>query len=89
VAEQVAAGRLGYRDAVRAGLYRPLGEGDLDVTAVVRALEQSGYAGWYVLEHDEVLDREPEETSGPIQGARRSLAFLERAWEEVGTPTRG
>jgi inosose dehydratase len=89
VAEQVAAGRLGYRDAVRAGLYRPLGEGDLDVAAVVRVLEQSGYAGWYVLEHDEVLDREPEEASGPIHDARRSLAFLERAWEEVGTATRG
>ena len=89
VAEQVAAGRLGYRDAVRAGLYRPLGDGDLDVTAVVRALEQSGYGGWYVLEHDEVLDREPEDASGPIQDARRSLAFLERAWEEVGTATRG
>ena len=89
VAEQVAAGRLGYRDAVRAGLYRPLGDGDLDVAAVVRALEQSGYGGWYVLEHDEVLDREPEDASGPIQDARRSLAFLERAWEEVGAATRG
>lgn len=89
VAEQVSAGRLGYRDAVRAGLYRPLGDGDLDVTAVVRVLEQSGYGGWYVLEHDEVLDREPEEASGPILDARRSLVFLERAWEGVGTATRG
>jgi inosose dehydratase len=87
--EQVTAGRLGYREAVRAGLYRPLGDGDLDVTAVVRALEQSGYGGWYVLEHDEVLDREPEEASGPIHDVRRSLGFLERAWEEVGTATRG
>lgn len=89
VAEQVAAGHLGYRDAVRAGLYRPLGDGDLDVAAVVRVLEQSGYAGWYVLEHDEVLDHEPEEASGPIHDVRRSLGFLERAWEEVGTATRG
>ena len=89
VAEQVAAGRLAYRDAVRVGLYRPLGEGDLDVTAVVRMLEQSGYAGWYVLEHDEVLDREPGEGSGPIQDARRSLSFLERAWEEVETARTG
>ena len=89
VAEQVAAGRLAYRDAVRVGLYRPLGEGDLDVTAVVRVLEQSGYAGWYVLEHDEVLEHEPEEGSGPIRDARRSLTFLERAWGEVGAATRG
>jgi len=89
LAERVAAGALGYRDAVREGLYRPLGDGDLDVAAVVRALEESGYDGWYVLEHDEVLDHEPEDGSGPIQDTRRSLAFLERAWEEVGAATRG
>jgi inosose dehydratase len=89
VAERVAAGDLGYLDAVREGLYRPLGEGDLDVAGVVRALEESGYGGWYVLEHDEVLDHEPEEGSGPIGNARRSLSFLERVWEEVGAPTKG
>jgi inosose dehydratase len=89
IAERVAAGDLGYRDAVRDGLYRPLGDGDLDAARVVRTLEESGYDGWYVLEHDEVLDHEPEEGSGPIGNARRSLAFLERAWEEVGAARRG
>jgi inosose dehydratase len=89
VAGRVAAGDLGYRDAVREGLYRPLGDGDLDVAGLVRALEESGYGGWYVLEHDEVLDHEPEEGSGPIGNARRSLSFLRRVWEEVGAPTRG
>ncbi|HJQ72118.1 MAG TPA: TIM barrel protein [Actinomycetota bacterium] len=89
VAGRVAAGDLGYRDAVREGLYRPLGDGDLDVAGVVRALEESGYDGWYVLEHDEVLDHEPEEGSGPIGKARRSLSLLGRVWEEVGAPTRG
>ncbi|HEX4941034.1 MAG TPA: TIM barrel protein [Actinomycetota bacterium] len=89
VAGRVAAGELGYLDAVREGLYRPLGDGDLDVAGVVRSLEESGYGGWYVLEHDEVLDHEPEEGSGPIGNARQSLSFLERAWEEVGAPTKG
>jgi len=89
VAEQVARGELGYRDAVRSGLYRPLGDGDLDVAAVVRTLEESRYPGWYVLEHDEVLDHEPAEAAGPILDMRRSLRFLERAWEEVGSATRG
>jgi inosose dehydratase len=89
VAGRVAAGDLGYREAVREGLYRPLGDGDLDVAGVVRALEESGYGGWYVLEHDEVLGHEPEEGSGPIGNARRSLSFLGRVWEEVGAPTRG
>ena len=81
---RVVAGELGYHAAVRQGLYRPLGDGDLDVIAIVRALEEAGYAGWYVLESDEVLDREPPAGAGPIEDVRRSLAFLERAWEEVG-----
>jgi inosose dehydratase len=89
LAKRVAGGDLGYHDAVRRGLYRPLGDGDLDVAEVVRTLEESGYPGCYVLEHDEVLDHEPEAAAGPILGARRSLAFLERAWEEVGSATRG
>jgi inosose dehydratase len=85
IAERVAAGDLGYHAAVRAGLYPPLGEGDVDVRAVIRAVEESGDAVWYVLEHDEVLDNEPEPGSGPLLDARRSLAFLERAWKEVGS----
>ena len=89
LAEQVAEGRLGYHGAVRSGLYPPLGDGDLDVATVVRTLEESGYAGWYVLEHDEVLDHEPADGAGPILDVRRSLGFLERAWEEVGSATRG
>lgn len=87
LAERVAAGDLGYHAAVGAGLYRPLGEGDVDVRGVIRAVEESGDAVWYVLEHDEVLDHEPEPGSGPLLNARRSLAFLERAWEEVGSTT--
>jgi inosose dehydratase len=89
LAERVLAGDLGYHGAVAAGLYRPLGDGDVDVREVLRAVEESAEAVRYVLEHDEVLDREPEPGSGPIQNARRSLAFLERAWEEVGAATRG
>jgi inosose dehydratase len=89
LAERVAAGDLGYRDAVKGGLYRPLGDGDLDVIAIVRTLEEAGYGGWYVLEHDEVLDREPLEGAGPIEVVRRSLAFLERAGEEVAVARDG
>ena len=85
IAERVAAGDLGYHAGVRAGLYRPLGDGDVDVRAVLRTVEESAEAVWYVLEHDEVLDHEPEPGSGPHLHARRSLAFLERAWEEVGS----
>ncbi len=87
IAERVAAGDLGYHAGVRAGLYRPLGDGDVDVRGVLRTIEESAEVVWYVLEHDEVLDHEPEPGSGPLLYARRSLAFLERAWEEVGAST--
>jgi inosose dehydratase len=87
LAERVTAGDLAYHAAVGAGLYRPLGDGDVDVRAVLRIVEESTEGVRYVLEHDEVLDREPEPGSGPILHARRSLTFLERAWEEVGSAT--
>jgi inosose dehydratase len=87
LADRVLAGDLGYHAAVAAGLYRPLGDGDVDIHAVLRAVEESAGAVRYVLEHDEVLDREPEPGSGPLLHVRRSLAFLERAWEEVGSTT--
>jgi len=78
LAEQVRAGRVGYRDAVAAGMYRPLGMGDVDVEAIVSALEASDYDGWYVLEQDRVLEGAPEEGMGPVQDVAESLTFFER-----------
>ncbi len=68
-AERVRAGETGYADAVRQGLYRPLGEGDANVAAVVGALESSGYGGWYVLEQDRVLGT-------PVPGENPSASVL-------------
>ena len=48
-----------YLDAVRAGLYVPLGEGDVDIAGIVNTLETCGYQGWYVLEQDCALDAAP------------------------------
>ena len=78
LAEQVRAGRVGYRDAVAVGMYRPLGMGDVDVEAIVSALEASDYDGWYVLEQDRVLEGAPEEGMGPVQDVAESLTFFER-----------
>jgi inosose dehydratase len=77
-AARVAAGELPYADAVRAGLFRPLGDGDIDIAGLVQSLEAAAYDGWYVLEQDVMLDAEdPEE--GPLDNVRRSLDFLLRA----------
>jgi inosose dehydratase len=76
VAATVAAGDTSYIEAVRAGLYTPLGAGDLDLPGVVGALEVAGYQGWYVLEQDAALHGPPEPDAGPVEDVRRSIAYL-------------
>jgi inosose dehydratase len=76
VSATVSAGDSSYIEAIRAGLYAPLGQGDLDIAAIVAALEGAGYRGWYVLEQDAALYGEPAPGSGPIDDVRASLDFL-------------
>jgi inosose dehydratase len=84
LAERVAAGEVGYEMAVRGGVFKPLGDGDVDVERVIELVEGSGYRGWYVLEQDVMLDDEPEKGEGPIENVRRSLAFVQRRLEPEG-----
>jgi inosose dehydratase len=58
VADRVRAGELSYAEGVAAGLYVPLGDGDVPVAEIVTALRDAGYAGWYVLEQDTALPEE-------------------------------
>ncbi|MDF1605474.1 TIM barrel protein [Nocardioides sp. YIM 152315] len=76
LAELVRGGDLTYAEAVRRGLYTPLGDGDVDIPGIVGALEAVGYQGWYVLEQDVMLDEAPEDRADPIDDVRRSLAHL-------------
>jgi inosose dehydratase len=75
LARQVQSGRVAYAEAVRAGLYRPLGQGDVDVAAIVDDLGADGYAGWYVLEQDTVLTDEPV-GAGPAADVHTSAEHL-------------
>ena len=60
VADRLRSGELELVPAVQAGLFQPLGAGDVQVDRVVLTLEQAGYAGWYVLEQDTaILDAVP------------------------------
>jgi inosose dehydratase len=76
LAERVQSGELSYAEGVRAGLYRPLGQGGLDVEAVFARLEDAGYRGWYVLEQDMALTAEPEPAHGPVAAARQSIEYF-------------
>jgi len=75
LAAQVIDGTLTFAEAVRAGMFRPLGAGDVDIAAMVRTLEGAGYQGWYVLEQDVMLPGEPD-GEGPVADVRDCLTYL-------------
>ena len=77
LADRVISGETSFGDAVKQGIFRPLGDGDVDIAAMVSTLEASGYQGWYVLEQDVMLHGVPE-GEGPESDVRRSLDYLLR-----------
>lgn len=78
-ASRVVAGEVTFSEAVADGMWTVLGEGSVDVRAMISALEGAGYQGWYVLEQDLMLrDGEPA-GEGPVADVRRCLAFVEGA----------
>jgi inosose dehydratase len=77
LADRVRSGALSLLDATRAGLFRPLGEGDVDVKAVLRRLDQAGYNGWLVFEQDTALaGEEPPVGGGPMLDAKASIEYV-------------
>jgi inosose dehydratase len=77
VAWRLGAREIGFKEAAVEGAFRPLGDGDVDVGAVIDRLERAGYEGWYVFEQDTVVETEPPEGEGPVESVRKSLRFLE------------
>ena len=75
-AAQVRDGIKTYYDAMISGLYCPLGQGDIDMKAIVKNLVSAGYDGWFVLEQDLAIFEEPGVGLGPIEFARQSVEFL-------------
>lgn len=81
-ARKVQDGAAAYTDAVAAGMYVALGEGDVDIAAIVSALEGAGYTGWYVLEQDTILAGDPADPTtakgagDPVADVRTSIGHL-------------
>ncbi|MDN5765898.1 MAG: TIM barrel protein [Humibacillus sp.] len=62
---------------VQAGLFPPLGHGDLALGDVVLTLERAGYQGWYVIEQDTAITGElPGVGEGPVTGVGESMRYL-------------
>lgn len=76
MAERVRAGEIAFRQATIDGMFKPVGQGDVDIAGVIRHLESRGYRGWYVLEQDVSLTGEPGPGEGPLVDARASVDYL-------------
>ena len=75
LAARVRTGELPYTEAVRAGMYTPLGGGDVDIAGIVTALRSNGFDGWFVMEQDTILDGEPTD-EGPVHDVQTSVAYM-------------
>jgi inosose dehydratase len=88
VADRLRSGALSLMQAVQAGVFTPLGQGDVALEGVVAALENSGYGGWYVLEQDVALSGEPPPGGGPLLGVRESVDYLRALASKLAPPDR-
>ena len=77
IAAKVRSGELSYTDAVEQGIYVPLGDGDVDVEALVKLVQEAGYTGWFVLEQDTQL-KDGSPVDKPLRDTARSLAHLSK-----------
>jgi inosose dehydratase len=82
LAARVQTGELTYTEAVREGMYTPLGGGDVDIAGIVTALRSNGFDGWFVMEQDTILDGEPVD-DGPVRDVRTSVAYITDACRSV------
>jgi inosose dehydratase len=82
LARRVQAGQLSYTEAVRDGMYTPLGGGDIDIAGIVTALRSNGFDGWFVMEQDTILDAEPVD-EGPVRDVRTSVAYMKDVCRSV------
>lgn len=74
VAAGLRTGALDLLAAVRAGLFRPLGDGNAPIREVLLALQEADYEGWFVLEQDTTIASPRAQPAGDV---RRSIDFLE------------
>ena len=77
VAERWRSGELTLMEAVQAGMFACLGQGDVAIHRVVSDLEDTGYHGWYVFEQDVAITGvEPPPGEGPFDDVKASVAFM-------------
>jgi inosose dehydratase len=74
ILDRVSLERVGFWDAIRLGVFCPLGAGLVDFRRVAQGLSQAGYRGFVTIEQDRVPGK-----GTPLEDLRASLAALHRA----------
>ena len=69
------AGRLTYTEAVRDGMYRPLGQGDVDVAAIVTACAAATTTAGTRSSRTRSSPRSPR-GEGPVADVHTSVEYL-------------
>jgi inosose dehydratase len=69
------AARHGYHPMVRAGLFAELGEGCIDLPAVLASLRAAGFAGWLVAETDRTMRASASESAAISRAYLRTLGL--------------
>jgi inosose dehydratase len=63
---------LDYQEAVRAGVFCELGQGDVDFPRVIAEITHNGYEGWAIVEQDVLTD----DLDAPKASAQRNRDYL-------------
>jgi inosose dehydratase len=75
VLEQVRRDGLGYDGCIRAGVFCPLGTGQVDFPTVFSELRAADYDGWLIVEQDVIVGNSGERATS-LDAAVQSRAFL-------------
>lgn len=73
IAARCRSEKLDYFKAVAAGVFCPLGAGEVDFPQIVTEMQARGYDGWAIVEQD-ILTEDP---SAPLRYARANRAYLQ------------
>lgn len=74
--DKLLPGEITWSQGIKAGMFTPIGEGDIDFAAIVELLDAAGFDGYWVLEQDIMLDEEPPAGGGPVANAKASFDAL-------------
>jgi len=75
VVSNIPTAKLGYNDLIRAGIFCPLGEGQVEFTAIADELRAAQYDGWLIVEQDVIVGDSGQRATS-LEAAQQSRAFL-------------